>query len=210
MFLESRRRAGASRKAAGRLDRFLPVFDVRELHEVVIHAPARLVLDTARKLDIGSLAPVRAIFWLRGLALGARRPAAPSGGLVDVTRSLGWGTLEEEEGRYFCAGAICQPWLPEVVFRAVPPADFPAYAEPDRVKIVWTLESEPLGPATTRFVTETRAAATDSRARIKFRRYWRFVGIGVVLIRGLHLRAVRREAERRWRGEESLVAALPG
>ena len=51
MFLEIRRGAEASRKPAGRLDRFLPGFDVRERHELVVHAPARLVLDTARQLD---------------------------------------------------------------------------------------------------------------------------------------------------------------
>ena len=49
----------------------------------------------------------------------------------------------------------------------------------------------------TRFATETRAAATDEASRAKFRRYWRFAGPGILLIRKLLLPAVRREAERR-------------
>ena len=63
---------------------------------------------------------------------------------------------------------------------------------PDRVKIVWTLEAEPLAQDVTRFATETRAAGTDAGARAKFRRYWRLVGLGVVLIRRLHLPLRRR------------------
>jgi hypothetical protein len=118
---------------------------------------------------------------------------------VEETRSLGWGVLEEEPGRFYCSGAVCQPWLANVRFRAIPPADFAGYAEPDLVKIAWTLEALPLGPARTRLSTETRVAATDASARRKFRRYWSFVRPGIVLIRVFLLRGVRRSAERAWR-----------
>jgi hypothetical protein len=189
----------ASGRPADRLDRFLRQADVRERHEIVIHAPAGLVFDLARSYDLRSLAPVRAIFRLRAWFLGSRQAPGPPRGLVEETLSLGWGVLEEQPGRYFAAGAVCQPWLADVVFKALPPPEFASYAGPDRVKIVWTLEAEPLAEDVTRFATETRAAATDAGARAKFRRYWRFVGLGVVLIRRLHLAGLRREAERRWR-----------
>jgi hypothetical protein len=84
-----------------------------------------------------------------------------------------------------------------VVFTPVAPERFAAFSEPDMVKIVWTLEAEPLGPALTRFRTETRVLATDDWARRRFRRYWRMFGAGIVLIRWLLLPALRREAERR-------------
>jgi hypothetical protein len=66
------------------------------------------------------------------------------------------------------------------------------------VTIAWTLEAEPLGPALTRFASETRVRATDEAARTRFRRYWRRFGIGILAIRWLLNPAVRREAERRW------------
>jgi hypothetical protein len=66
------------------------------------------------------------------------------------------------------------------------------------VKIAWTLEAEPVGPATTRFAQETRVVATDEQARMKFLRYWRWARFGIVAIRLLMLPAVRRAAERRW------------
>ena len=189
---------GASRSSE-RLERFLPHADVRERHEIVVRAPADRVFDLAKRLDLRSVGPVRAIFRLRELLLGARRVERPPRGLVEETLALGWGVLAEDPGRFFAAGAVCQPWLADVTFQAVEPEGFASYAVPGRVKIAWTLEARPLSPGLTRFVTETRAAGTDADARDRFRRYWRLVGRGVVLIRLLHLRALRREAERRFR-----------
>ena len=181
------------------LDRFLPEYDVRERHSIAIQAPARLVFEIARRFDMRSLGPVAAVLRARAWLLGSSRAAPRRRGLVEETRSLGWGVLEEEAGRFYCSGAVCRPWLADVVFRPLAPAEFRASGEPDAVKIAWTLEALPLGPERTRFSTETRVAATDADARRKFLRYWRLVRPGVVLIRVFLLRGVRRTAERAWR-----------
>lgn len=182
------------------LERFMPWPDERKRHEITIRAPAGLVLDVARNFDMQSIPMVRALFWLRAKMLGARMPTArrPAGLVADML-ALGWGCLAEEPGHFFVAGAACQPWQADVVFSPVAPEQFATYVEPDRVKIAWTLEAEALGPALTRFATETRVAATDDQARTKFRRYWRIFGIGIVVIRRLLLPALRRQAERQWR-----------
>jgi hypothetical protein len=186
---------------AAPLDRFIPRPDVLERHETIVRAPADLVLEVARRFDMRSIPLVRGIFWLRSKILRAGGPAsARSDGLAtDALRAMGWGDLLEIPG-FFAAGAVCQPWKADVVFTPVAADRFASYAEPDRVKIAWTLESEPLAPALTRFATETRAVATDEQARVKFRRYWRFFGVGIVAIRWFLVPAIRREAERRWRG----------
>lgn len=181
------------------LDRFLPRPDVRERFETTIRAPAPLVMEAAGSFDMQSLPLVRAIFRLREKLTGT----APSGprtpqSILDETRALGWGVLDEQAGRYVVCGAACQPWLADVRFTLIPPDAFAAYAVPDQVKIAWTLEAEPLGPAATRFAQETRAVATDAQARAKFSRYWRWARFGIVAIRLLMLPAVRRAAERRW------------
>jgi hypothetical protein len=85
------------------------------------------------------------------------------------------------------------------VFTPIPPKEFLAYSEPDRVKIVWTLEAVPIEPMLTLFRTETRVVATDAAAREKFLRYWRFAKIGILMIRWLHLPALRKAAERNYR-----------
>jgi hypothetical protein len=180
------------------LDRFIPHPDVRERHEITIRAPAGFVLHWACNLDIQSIPLVHGIFWLRAKLLRAkvvpRRPA----GLVAEMLGLGWGRLAEQPERFFVAGAVCQPWQANVTFRTIAPERFADFADPDQVKIAWTLEAEPLAPALTRFATETRVVATDPSAQAKFRRYWWAFGAGIVMIRWLLLRAVHREAERRW------------
>ena len=182
------------------LDRYILQPDVRERHEVTIQAPPSVVLEVARAFDMQSIPLVRAIIWVRARVLGARgTPARPVTGLVAELLALGWGRLEDVPDRWFIAGAACRPWHANVIFTAIPPDQFATFSAPDRVKIAWTLEAEPLDSGRTRFVTETRAVATDEVARGKFRRYWRKFGIGVAAIRWLMLPALRREAERRWR-----------
>ncbi len=189
------------------LDRFVPRPDVRARHEILVEAPAPLVLEVARGYDLQSHPLVRAIFWLRTRLLRGRRPPAwRSQGLVADMLAMGWARLAEDPGRYFVAGAACRPWQADVVFTPLPADMFAAEAPPDQVKIAWTLEVEALAAARTRFATETRAVATDEVARRKFRRYWRHFSIGILTIRWLMLPGVRREAERRWRGSGSEVS----
>lgn len=188
--------------SSARLDRFIPHPDVRERFEISIRAPAELVMEVASTFDMQSLPVVRAIFRLREKLMrgGNAAPRKPQG-ILEETQALGWGRLAEQPGRFVVCGAKCQPWLANVTFSAIKPGDFATYAEPDQVKIAWTLEAEPAGPSLTRFAQETRAVATDEHARTAFRRYWRWARFGIVAIRLLMLPAVRREAERRWAAE---------
>ena len=89
-------------------------------------------------------------------------------------------------------GAVTQPWLPNPVFRGLPPEEFAAFAEPGYVKIIWNLRADPIAPVHSIARTETRAVATDRKARVAFRRYWPFVSPGVWLIRELGLHLSRR------------------
>jgi hypothetical protein len=181
------------------LQRFIPHPDVRERFETTIRAPSTLVMDVAGEFDMQSLPAVKLIFTLRERLTRAARtvPRKPQG-ILEETRSLGWGLLAEQPGRFVVCGATCQPWLANVAFSAVAPDEFVAYAQPDQVKIAWTLEAAEIGPGLTRFGQETRAVATDLQARIKFRRYWRWARFGIVAIRLLMLPAIRKAAERRW------------
>jgi hypothetical protein len=148
-------------------------------------------------------------FGLRAKVLGAKMETPPRRlGLVADMLAMGLVRLAEEQNRFFVAGAACQPWRAHVVFSPIPSEQFAAFADPDRVKIAWTLEAEALEPALTRFTTETRAAATDDQARKKFRRYWRTFGIGALLIRRLLLPALRRQTECRWQLASPIVCAF--
>jgi hypothetical protein len=181
------------------LDDFFPRPFVRERREISVRAPVDIAFETACDFDLLSIPIVRAIFRLRAVLMRAAPPPRRWTGLVAETSALGWGTLVEVPDRLHVAGAVCQPWVGNVVFTPIPPEQFASYSQPDRVKIVWTIEAEPLGAERTRLATETRVVPTDLAARRKFRRYWRKAGIGILLIRWLGLPAMRRKAERRWR-----------
>jgi hypothetical protein len=179
------------------LDQLIPAYDIRERHEILVSASAQSVYDACMRVDLGDLPLIRAIFWLRALMMGASKTGSSrSGGFVTEMRRIGWGILIEEPGRLLVAGANCQPWHGDVVFTPRTAADFREFSEPEQVKIAWTLEVEPVTPMRTRLSTETRAVATDGVARRKFRRYYPLVRTGIVLIRWLMLRAVKRTAER--------------
>lgn len=200
-------KAGESRMtSASVLDDFLPHPDVRERFEITVRAPAALVMEVATSFDMQSVPAVRVVFRLRERLLGSRNvpPRVPRG-VLEETRQLGWGVLAERPGRFVACGARCQPWLPDVTFVAIPPAEFAGFAEPGQVKIAWTLEAEPIASEVTRFVQETRAVGTDAYARDRFLRYWRWARFGIVAIRLLLLPAVRRAAQRRWQLERGRV-----
>lgn len=177
----------------------MPRYDVVERHMIRIAAPADVTLNAACEQDLRSSVLIDGIFKLRELILGSKPDErSRSRGLLAVTRELGWGMLAEVPGREIVMGAICQPWLADVVFRPFAPDEFTGFREPGYVKIIWTLRADPLGPAAESiFRTETRAMATDGTARTKFRWYWAMVSPGVWLIRRLLLGPLRREAETR-------------
>lgn len=182
------------------IDRFIPEGDIAECHQTIVHAPADVVLDVAEHYDLRSSFIVDMIFRLRSLLMGAvKTPPRTAQGIVDETTSLGWGVLSRTSGREIVVGAVTRPWVADVTFRAIPADSFVAFDDPGYVKIVWTLEVEPLSDGRTRFRTQTRVLATDDEARRSFRSYWRRAAPGILMIRWLMVPAVRREAERRTR-----------
>jgi hypothetical protein len=182
------------------LDRFMPNYEVGGRHKIRVAAPAEVALSAATEMDLESCGLVRAIFKGREWILRSKpdHTVRPRGVLAQ-TRSLGWGVLAEKPGREIVMGCVTRPWEPNPLFRTLQPDEFAAFQEPSYVKIVWTLRADPTGNGESIFRTETRAIATSSDARRKFRRYWSFLSPGIILIRTVLLPAVKREAELRWR-----------
>jgi hypothetical protein len=149
-------------------------------------------------MDLEDSALIQAIFKAREVLLGAEpNPRTHQRSLVAVTKELGWGVLAEIPGREIVMGAVTQPWHANVVFRALPPGEFAAFDEPGYVKIAWTLRADRLSDNESTARTDTRVIATDADARRKFRWYWARFSPGIVLIRAVSLRLVRKDAERR-------------
>lgn len=196
-FLRYGRPSGGSTDAL--LDKFIPHYDVVDRHDVHVDAPAAETFAAAKEMEFESSAIVRAIFKAREVLLRSKPIAeARPKGLAEATRAMGWGLLEEVADRELVMGAVTKPWEANPVFRALPPAEFAAFSEPDYVKIAWTLRADPLPGGGSRFLSETRAVATDAGARKKFRLYWSFLSPGIRLIRSAMLPSLHAAADRKW------------
>lgn len=181
------------------LDRFMPRCDVVERHRIRVLAPAAITLAAAREMDINRTPVVRAVFKAREVIMGSVGRAPRSAGLVADMQALGWGILADVPDREIVMGGVTKPWLADPTFHALAPEAFATFDDPDFVKIAWTLRADPDGPAASIFRTETRAIATDARARGKFRPYWSLLSPGIIMIRWAMLRPLKAEAERRAR-----------
>jgi hypothetical protein len=189
------------------LDRFMPQYEIVERHHIRVEAPADLTFDALRHLDMSRSPIVRAIF--KGRELVLRSSPVETGlsrELVAQMLALGWGILAEVPGREVIVGAVTKPWEANVVFRALPPADFAAFNEPGFVKIVWTLRADPIDERASFARTETRAIATDAEARRRFRRYWSVFSPGILLIRRSMMPIVKADAERKARAPQTNAA----
>ena len=181
------------------LDQFMRDYDVRDRQQIAVAAPPDVTLAAAEEIGLESSPIVRAIFRARELILRSQPDAATRPkGLIEQMKSLGWGVLAEHPGREIVMGGATRPWEANPVFRALPPDQFAAFAEPDFVKIAWTLSVRPAPSGGSTFSTETRAVATDAGARRKFRLYWSFLSPGIILVRSALLPMLKTEAERRW------------
>lgn len=190
------RAAGDERDAL--LDAVMPDYEVVERHHVRIAAPVEDTFAAATALDLQRSAIVRAIIKTREFVMRSHAPGdARPGSFLTQMQAIGWGVLADTPGREIVMGAVTQPWLADVVFHPLPPAEFVAFREPGYVKIAWTLRADPVTATESIFRTETRAVATDPIARAKFRRYWSFVSPGVILIRWMTLGPLKADAERR-------------
>lgn len=191
------------------LDRFMPTYDVVDRYHAAVGAAADIAFAAACEIDLQQSPIIRAIFRSRERILHSEPDTASRPpGLIAWTKAMGWGVLAEFSGREIVMGGVTRPWEANPVFRELPPQAFAAFDEPDYVKIVWTMRADPTGAESSVVRHETRAVATDAAARRKFRTYWSFLSPGIIVIRRVALRLVKRDAEERARHESSTLTTL--
>lgn len=189
------------------LDQFVPMFHEGGRHQILVNAPVEVTYAVAQDVSLRDSRIIRTILRAREWMLGSKVRSAdlPAKSLIQETKSIGWGELASVPGRELVMGAITQPWAADVVFRAIPPEQFASYCEPNHVKIAWTVRADPISETRSVFRTETRVVACDAEARSRMLRYWLVFSPGILLIRLVLIRLIRREAERRYRSNETVV-----
>jgi hypothetical protein len=147
------------------LDAVLPRFDVREYHDIAVHASPEAALAAALALPAARDPVVAALFWLRRI---------PGGNLP----------LGEFFPKLHIRPAISTP----TAFIGL--GDFLGVTVAFGI---WAVPAGAAGG--TRLVTETRVHAANAAARRRFSLYWLVVGPFSALIRRRWLTAARRAAE---------------
>jgi hypothetical protein len=200
------------------LDRYLPDYDITEVHAVVVDADIEGVWRAIRRGDLGRSTVVRVLLELRSLPNRLQRvvegrpsaSARPPLTLDDMARA-GFVRLQERIGEEIVLGTVTQPWKAVTDNNPSPQVDadrFAAFDTPGYVKVAFNIRVQPYGNGRCLITTETRTRATDPESRRRFARYWLFIGPFSALIRGLMLRLVTSDAEKRT--SPNNLPAVPG
>ena len=176
------------------LDRWMPDYDVHEVHSTRIRARPLDIHRVLFQVTADEVWLLRALMTVRGL--GARR-ADGSRPLLETAQAGGFAVLAEEPGREIVLGVMGRFWQlrQRSIRRIGSPAEFASFAEPGFARAAMNFLIEPLDGGVCLLTTETRVRATDARARRAFRAYWTLVHPGSAFIRRMWLRALKRRAE---------------
>ena len=181
------------------LDRHLPVYGHREVHEMTVKAGPDEVMRAVRELKGRDVALANVLFALRSLPARLRglpvRQSRPEDRVVDIILKGGF-TLLEEKPFEMIVGVIGRFWQPTgSIVPLAGPAEFASWNREGYAKGIMNFTVEPVADGRTRLRTETRVLPLGQAAARKFRLYWLFVRPGSGLIRRIWLAAIRRRAE---------------
>jgi hypothetical protein len=186
------------------IDRFLPAFDVTEVHQVEVDAPPEIVYDAIRQADLHDPV-IDVLFTLRELPtrLAERMRGIPTPRTPEIftfeglaKRDMPWMLLAEDRGSQLVIGSVGKFWRVDYGWRPMPAEDFASFNEPGYAKLAISLSLWPTYGAT-QLHYEARIATTDVTARAHFRRYWRLIRLGDGIVRHRALGRIKAEAERR-------------
>ncbi len=169
------------------VDQFLPEWDVRSSHNVLVDADPASTFSAAKRIDLSESAVIRWLFRLRGLP-GAHLT------LKQLTR-IGFILLGERPDSEIVLGIAGRFWTPRGDLQRLTPEEFRAFGAAGFAKSTWSFSVEPAGRGT-RLSTETRIRCTDKTSRRYFRMYWLLVGPFSSAIRRQALRIAKADAER--------------
>jgi hypothetical protein len=182
------------------LDVLLPQFDVRQVHEAWVPAPADVVYAAVEQVTGREVRVLMPLEFLRGLPglLSGRQPFLPDPSaplLAEFT--VGVVPLGERPGSEVVAGAVGRFW--RIVGNDAAPVrtreDFVAFSEPGYAKAAIAFIVVPARDGA-RVRTETRVAGTSAEATRTLRRYWLVIRPASNAIRRSWLAAIRRHALR--------------
>ena len=169
------------------IDDFLSTWDVAGEYEIEIHAPADVVYEHVRALDLGKSWGIRQLFRVRGLPRSALT--------IEGLQSIRFALLTDDPPRELVLGLIGCFWTPSGKLKRTDAAHFRAFSEPGYAKAVWNFRVQERANAVV-LSTETRVLCLDASSRHSFLRYWTVIGPFSGWIRRRALRIIKEQSER--------------
>ncbi|HSO76103.1 MAG TPA: hypothetical protein VLU47_14815 [Blastocatellia bacterium] len=182
------------------IDELLPKYDAVERHQIKILAPARIVYEAVRELDLRDSLVVRLLFRLReapGFFRSKRRDTRLGLTLRDLVAS-GFIVLGERDNEELVLGLVGRFWTASGSIERMDAGAFHSFATPGFAKAVWNFSLTEDQAGGTMLATETRVLCLDNTSRSRFKIYWTLIAPFSGLIRNEALRVVKRAAERKF------------
>ena len=186
------------------IDEYLPEYDVREIHQTLVHAPASRIYSAFRSTDLADAMLVRICLALRALP-GAL--LSPMHGLRHFRIRLGTSmTLREFETHGFRVLAENPPheiliglmgsfWKMDGGLLPIDSTTFKGSQLPGTARVAWNFSVVEQKNGMCVLATETRVKCSDAKSRRYFGLYWAIIRPGSGLIRRYMLRSIRKKAE---------------
>ena len=170
------------------IDKFLPTYDVNELHQIDVHAPVEKVYRVVQSFDFSDSRIVSCLFRLRGIPESALT--------LDGLLKFGFVILDEKPDQEIVFGLIGRFWTRSVHIQHLDPESFRKFDRKGFAKAVANISLSRQTGELTRVTTETRVSCIGNASRRYFRLYWFFISPFSAWIRKEWLRIIKLQAER--------------
>lgn len=185
------------------IEQWMPRYDVRAVHSVIIASPPDIVYDVLLRTDVSRLGVVRVLMGFRALPAlvrfpretwaRLRRPRAH--GRVPLFALEDFIVLEEAPGQEIVLGLTGRFWTLAGGLVPTHAAAFRSAIPGGYARAAWSFRVVERPSSRTELITETRVRCADESARRSFLRYWWAIAPGSGLMRRSILSSVRRRAE---------------
>jgi hypothetical protein len=180
------------------IDEILPRYDAVERHQIEILAPAHIIYEAVRELDLSDSRVVRLLFRLRempGVFRSKRRDTRRLGLTLRDLVASGFIVLGERPNEEIVLGLVGRFWTAGGHIKRMDAQAFNAFASPGFAKAAWNFSLGKDEDGVTELATETRVLCLDNASRRKFKLYWTFIAPFSGIIRKEALRVVKLTAE---------------
>lgn len=187
------------------IDKYLPVYQFSEKHEILISAPPEVIYKSIRTANFAESIFVRGLFALRLLPLIFIRPVRAIERIKE-RRSMtirlsdfemaGFHVVEEVYPKELVIGLEGKFWTMNGGMKIISRESFMTVQSPDVARAVWNFRIENYDGIEEKYrlITETRVSCTGNETLRKFKLYWYIIRPWSGLIRRYILRAIQKEA----------------